>query len=349
VGARTSAKQTLVGANFARALACLLIVAYHTSEYLAAQGTDVPAVFRRTLGIDLFFVMSGFTLMYGARPADNPLMFMARRLARIVPLYWVLTFAWVGAALLRPTWFPATDTSGDAILASLFFFPHYDLLGRTHPPLFVGWTLNYLVFLYVVFSLSLWLSPRMRVVFTFGGIVLTLVLARLAPGTGAVQEFFSNPVQLEFAAGLLIALVIQEPKVAAWVRTHQVWPLSLFGLAALAAGSSLGLEGATKVLVLGSAAAVAVFGLTGQDLHRQPMAPNVLSWLGQITFPIYLLHPFAILALGYAAMKLVPMPGLHVPLLLVAVPAVAIGLAFLSDRRFEKPINARLRHWIGTE
>ena len=46
-------------------------------------------------GVDLFFVISGFVMVYASNDLfgrrDGPALFMARRLIQIVPLYWAAT------------------------------------------------------------------------------------------------------------------------------------------------------------------------------------------------------------------------------------------------------------------
>lgn len=55
-------------------------------------------------GVDLFFVLSGFIMAVTTRRSGvSPFDFMARRILRVAPLYWLLTLLMVGCALLLPS------------------------------------------------------------------------------------------------------------------------------------------------------------------------------------------------------------------------------------------------------
>ena len=60
------------------------------------QGADPSVAFRVGLaGVDIFFVISGFIMWIMAEKAyPSPGEFIRKRVIRIVPLYWALTFSW---------------------------------------------------------------------------------------------------------------------------------------------------------------------------------------------------------------------------------------------------------------
>src|SRR5829696_218289 len=79
-----------------RAIAALAVVAMHIPEDLAARGYgDLPSFIRGAFGVDLFFVISGFIMVYASRHLFGReragTEFMLRRAARIVPTYWLGT------------------------------------------------------------------------------------------------------------------------------------------------------------------------------------------------------------------------------------------------------------------
>src|SRR4051812_15929191 len=76
-----------------RALAAIAVAIAHLPRlHPATPLADYGAV-----GVDLFFVISGFIMVYTTagsfgRPGA-PLVFLAKRIARIVPTYWIATAA----------------------------------------------------------------------------------------------------------------------------------------------------------------------------------------------------------------------------------------------------------------
>jgi exopolysaccharide production protein ExoZ len=138
----------LVSIQALRAIAALLVFWGHAILTLnPKEAAEFPRLYG-PFGVDLFFVISGFVMVYSSerlfgRPGA-PIKFFARRLARIVPLYWAAT------AIL--VWFVVPYASTKAVLGSLFFVPH---LPVEAPLLFVGWTLIFEMFFYVVFAIAL--------------------------------------------------------------------------------------------------------------------------------------------------------------------------------------------------
>src|SRR6185437_3793138 len=91
----TARKEKLLGVQYLRAIAALMVVWFHLygeipayEPFFSVHGwISVPA-FRG--GVDIFFVISGF-VMYVSSIDSEPLRFLWRRIARIVPLYWSMT------------------------------------------------------------------------------------------------------------------------------------------------------------------------------------------------------------------------------------------------------------------
>ena len=103
-------------------------------------------------GVAIFFVVSGFIMVHASQDLFGQegawRLFLKRRLARIVPLYWAMTtlFLLVGLAV------PAVLNSGvpnfQQILGSYLFWPVVSTQGMVQPVYSLGWTLNYDCLLY---------------------------------------------------------------------------------------------------------------------------------------------------------------------------------------------------------
>jgi exopolysaccharide production protein ExoZ len=79
-----------------RAVAAIGVTLVHAGDALNYWGhTYVTWTLRGNAGVDMFFVISGFVMVYiswqhfGERYASIP--FFMRRTIRIVPLYWLVT------------------------------------------------------------------------------------------------------------------------------------------------------------------------------------------------------------------------------------------------------------------
>ena len=118
----TPAPHKLSNIQALRGLAALLVVFTHLPSMEIKHGGDsiLPAFIRFGIsGVDLFFVISGFIMVYvtweSRRNAKNSLKFLFARLSRIYPIYWFI------AALVLAAWKIQPDLmSFDPRLTSLW-------------------------------------------------------------------------------------------------------------------------------------------------------------------------------------------------------------------------------------
>ncbi|MBB5446480.1 MULTISPECIES: acyltransferase [unclassified Paraburkholderia] len=140
-----------------RALAALGVVAFHTDGIVAAHGWLVhvfPRVSRYgEIGVDVFFVIFGFVMALVTRGLPSGIQsarsFICSRIARVVPLYWILTALFIALVALVsfvpgvPEAFCHARVSAWHALSSFLFLPSMSWTGMAAPVLGVGWTLNY--------------------------------------------------------------------------------------------------------------------------------------------------------------------------------------------------------------
>jgi exopolysaccharide production protein ExoZ len=146
---RTVVSSEFQGVQALRGLAACMVVVYHStqlwSEHVGAGGTW----FNGLSGVDIFFVISGFVMTvstrgkkgHGPHAARD---FMERRLVRLVPMYWLITFLTV-LKLYAIRLFPKMENVGPHIsltvgyiVSSLLFWPYRNSLGNIAPIVQVG-------------------------------------------------------------------------------------------------------------------------------------------------------------------------------------------------------------------
>ena len=167
-----------------RAVAALGVVALHVSHEGATRlgaRNPLPDFSVGAAGVDLFFVISGFIMVYASDAlfarAGAPAYFFTRRLARIVPLYWAATAAAVVCFVAFRYAGALEQLSWQTFVASLLFVPWPRPDGAMLPVHMLGWTLNFEMFFYVVFALALMLTRR-NAVFAVTALFLALVTRR---------------------------------------------------------------------------------------------------------------------------------------------------------------------------
>ncbi|MCA8901831.1 MAG: acyltransferase [Hyphomonas sp.] len=339
-----TAARTLYGIQKLRAIAAFAVVFFHVFEFLHANSSlGVPRLTLGMYGVDLFFVISGFIMVQATREGETPAGFMAKRIARIVPLYWAATLAAAAMAALVPWALQNADLSAGGFLTSLAFIPARDLSGQIMPILFVGWSLNMEMMFYVLFALTLFLPRGMRLVALVAAMGAILLACRYVLPESAATTFFARPIMLEFAAGCLIAAGLKRAGMAALVARVPMWPLqvaafALFGIVGVwLAGTEVG-----GVLVA-VASVLLVFATAGADLYRTSRPGRVLVPLGDASYSAYLLHPMIIPVVGIAAMKLLGDSWAAAALTLAATVVATAIVSRLSFVYFERPSNRLLR------
>jgi exopolysaccharide production protein ExoZ len=89
----------LASVQYLRAVAALLVVAYHTNN-MGLLRPHFTILGFGGYGVDLFFVISGFIITVTTARDTSPGVFFRKRLIRIVPLYWLVTFVYVLIAFM---------------------------------------------------------------------------------------------------------------------------------------------------------------------------------------------------------------------------------------------------------
>jgi exopolysaccharide production protein ExoZ len=333
-----------------RALAALAVALDHLAFELARQFNWQAAASpfsAGSAGVDVFFVISGFVIVYVSEPLFGkpwaPAYFLARRLARIVPLYWSTTAIVLLDDLMRHADLAAANLSLASVAASFYFFPYPRPGGQLAPIFSIGWTLNYELFFYSLFSVAI-LAARGKAVLAVVTLFAALVtIGRLAPLPTALA-FWSDPIILEFAFGMLLAIAFR----AGWrCPTWLSCALIAAGVGAFLLtfqGDAIGLPrvvnwGLPAFCIL--AGVLFIGGTTGN--HR---VANAFCLLGNASYALYLVHPFVFVfprRLLPDVATTVSSPALYGLLLL----GCSIAAAILVHLTFEKPTTQMLRRGVS--
>jgi exopolysaccharide production protein ExoZ len=205
-----------------RGIAASLVVLSHALDVIV-EHRILPEWFRLVgfsiggLGVTTFFVISGFimvTISYDDFGSfSKSLRFARRRLIRIVPTYWIATSVAFALYQIAPL---SRKPSVIELVNSLTFIPYPTAPGLDmQPVLGQGWTLNYEMFFYALFTIALVLPRRIGLVGVF--LVFLAVVAEgslvkpLSDCTPAqtVFAFFSDPIILLFTVGMAIGVLKQ--------------------------------------------------------------------------------------------------------------------------------------------
>lgn len=337
---------TIFNIQALRAFAALSVVFLHLSE---PAGLGLPFAAGR-FGVDIFFVISGFIISYVA--ARDPSDFMVKRLIRIVPAYWAATLLLFALVIALPHLFHTAKPDPQLLGLSLAFLPSAP---GVNPILAVGWSLNYEMYFYVLFALSLAVSRRHAGAICAALILAIMAIVHLWVPSGTVLRFYGRPVVLEFVFGIALFEAWRlMPRTASVAPRRGALVAGAMLLAALAVLLAGGLPIATlgRASVLGvPAAAIVGSALLLEGRYRLALTNSVVLLLGEASYVLYLIHDFVI----YGFTRLVFRGSPHWPIaakLALFVPAIAIAAAIAVALHLwiEKPVLAALRRrFIGAQ
>lgn len=321
-----------------RGIAALLVVCHHTALQLSFRAGNNTFEFG-AIGVDIFFAISGFVIYLTGRKLSWS-GFFARRIVRVVPLYWfflLLKIAFVsigGASAVRGI------GSLGYILQSFFFIPAFRNASSLDPlPLITaGWTLNFEMYFYVIFTLGLAIVGGKRVALWASGAVVVLIVAAQLLGVFPLAGrwpgpfLWFHPIALEFVAGIFLAYL--------WTIRFAVpiWVSAVLAVIAVSVAIVLPLPGTfalIRPLVWGVPAVLCLFALVNVERQTGFKGWPPLLFLGDASYAIYLTHTAALPILDKAIARI------NLPLVasgaLLVVSSAAVGC--VAHLVIEKPLT----------
>lgn len=320
------------------------VLAYHTM--LALQPLDLPltrivcAVGRAGyLGVDLFFVLSGFIIAY--RHAATPQWtrteygaFLWRRLARIYPVHLLGLAIFVIYVLQLPSGKQSDPHTALGLIGSIALVHAWSIpvVGTWNIP---SWSVSLEWAAYLMFPAIATLAMRLKSTVVLVGLVLLLFLglflAVMTFSFAGTMSYGAFRIAAEFTAGVLLFRF--------WSLRQDSIP-AIWGIAALAA--LILTANSLECLIGRKAALVHLPILAVPVVYCLACAPSALAGsvpllLGRISYSLYMVH-FVTLRFVSAA---VTSYGLQPAWILVGAVA-AIGIAQLSYTVLEVPA----RRWM---
>lgn len=339
--------RALTGLRF---LAALWVVLYTAWPHLDVSWIPV-AVTRGYLGVEVFFVLSGFILSHVYLEAAGQKRYSYRgflwaRIARVYPLHLVTLFGMVGlgiAATAAGLTIDGSLTDWRALPAHLTMTHAWGLAPTSafnHP----SWSISAEWFAYLSFPVFAFVAWRMRerpVAAVAGAAALALAIyAAFQPLAGfslteATFRWGALRIVPCFALGCALYLVYRRGPI------RYAGPVALISGVAVLASASLGLWDPITVLLAGGL----ILGLGSLDNARAGLMGSKASvYLGEISYSIYMVCAPALLVTTNVAARLTGADDkrFHIIVWLAVVAAIPVA-AMATYHLVERPARKALR------
>lgn len=350
-GARTPGPVRLAALDGLRFLAAASVVIYHLTARINPGVDGRPADTFGTLstfsawgsvGVQVFFVISGFVIMLTAWNSDLP-RFTASRISRLFPAYWVSVL--INAVIVGVLWTHGFSMLNGRELTVTHVLANLTMLQKPmgQPDIATSyWTLWIeLVFYLLVAVLIRRHLTRNRVLAVA---FLWPLAGALCAGVPVLSTVLISQWSPFFAGGMALYVLYRfGHSLLPWLLVGYNAVLGIlvvvpFQAAIMPAGAQLETDDlVASVLAVATFALVALVTLTPLSRLRW----RWLTFLGALTYPVYLIHE----AVGWAVLhKGIPVLGSTLALVaaLVAVLVVALAIHYLV----EKPFGPRLRRAV---
>ena len=325
-----------------RGLAALIVLFFHLRTPVGIEltfGMADPFSMFGWMGVDMFFVLSGFILshVYSDQFSDtlsraDLRSFAVSRFSRIYPLHFVTTFLMLLAyATAVSVGTAPTETGGynpSSVILSLLLVQEWFGVTAPNPG---SWSISIELINYIVFPIVIFMTARLPKYWPVPAILFGALIANLNVNTNithGVAEFIMGCAAYSAAKHVNIKV-----------------PLPLSGVFYVLPFLIAYSKGATGFGIPAICFAAAIFFLAVSgpyDPFARLCASRPLVFLGEISYSVYLLQWFVWIGWKHVIARLPVFSG-HPYLMISCAAASLIVVSIGSYYAFEKPARSLLR------
>lgn len=347
-----------------RAVAALLVVYVHSIDLQMEFGVSKQQGFFYlqnfgAIGVDLFFVISGFIITYVANKYEGigqGFVFLAKRFRRINPAYYIASIIYLSIELLKITIAGQSSAIStkeliNSIIDTTLIVPTVDAFYLYSPIMNISWTLAFEWLFYMLFFTLIISKTKNKPLFC-GVLIIALVITGYVFNPSNFRYIFlTNPIMLEFILGIGICwLYLETKKTPTWlpiicvsVGVISYILLIIFGFGGVSQTlniytAELSLQ---RFLLWGMPSAFIVFGCIFLEKKNQLTIlwnNKLILLLGNASFSIYLIHltVFALIRMFYTRWGFFMPADIAIIVQLIIATIISIGFYKLIEKPLTK-------------
>jgi peptidoglycan/LPS O-acetylase OafA/YrhL len=341
-------KNTILSLQFSRGLAAILVIIAHAIDSSRNFGSSYIGSFKHfqnfgAIGVDIFFVISGAIMVIITSKGDtHPGKFLIKRCIRILPLYWGVS----AFCLVLSYWGFWPSVKPAEILQTITVIPFFKAGYNAGHILFLGWTLSFEFYFYIVFTFALLINRKRPFAILVILLLIPMIAGYFVRGfTDEHLKFFTNPIILEFLAGCCCGyLYISRFHISKFIAGLMVIAgivlmiLSIFNGFGYISEMPYTWDGSLsmqRVIKWGIPSTLFVTGLVLLEKNKAFSANRLFIISGDVSYAAYLSHIFSVMIVTAAWHH----AGLRMPdvFILITVPFCLL-VAYAIHRLIEKPV-----------
>jgi peptidoglycan/LPS O-acetylase OafA/YrhL len=308
-----------------RGIAILIVFLGHFTQFGLSKAQRANPIFyflsdKAGIGVDLFFVLSGFLItgiLYDSKNRQGYFrVFYTRRTLRIFPLYYSVLILVAVSRIVFPNLYALSSITPVAQIANFTYTTNFLMAfrGLTAEPLFLGhfWSLAVEEQFYILWPLIvLRLSREQLVKLALTGVVAALLLRVLLIHSLAFESaYLLLPARMDsLLAGALIALSMRGLRgIPDWITSRPVIAIvfALFAADLIVRGTGsngwvLAFRSAFHFSIAAAGSGILVIaslGLPNKPNWTKVLGNGFLRFFGKYSYAIYVVHVAIILALS---------------------------------------------------
>lgn len=342
-----------------RGIAVVGVVLFHMAsveqKYGGGDRLLPPLLDVFQLGVDLFFIISGFVMVIVSRgrfqDSRQARRFLFNRVARIYPTYWLYYALTLAVVWVQPSWVNASHGESNLLLSFLLLPNDKVLL------VMVAWSLLFELWFYLVFSGFMGMRERWLPAL-LAGWSMALVSFNLLHDWrdyNATLRLILHPYALEFIVGVALALFFfsrHSARVPTWTIVGVMLGALIPGVWGIGHYRVFEEQGLPRMVAVSAVFGTLTLGAVMLEQRSRLLIPRILVAIGDMSYTVYLSHLLVLGVVGKLWHWIGSRPDtlldnlLFTALMLVAV----LCYGWVGYRHFEKPVLDRAnrfsrRHW----
>ncbi|EHO16563.1 hypothetical protein HMPREF9623_01262 [Stomatobaculum longum] len=283
-------KERIAGLDGVRGIAALFILLYHWFFIGALQGfysktIYLPLGFWGEYGVDVFFILSGFAILYSTGKGITAGLFLKKRLLRVYPTFFVAaTFVLIMRIAI------GIEPRGQLIAYITSFTMMTDVVGR-EPLSSIYWTLmvecKFYLLVAAMIKLHIWKEHKYGVMYAW--VILSFFVTQPILSSLLVLKYSSH-----FVMGILMYLTYYKERDARMIPLSILSAIGIYrnmtGFQAWIVGSFSEANYSQMTILFALLLILATIFSAPYYKGWSERTQHIFAWLGRLSFAFYLIH-----------------------------------------------------------